>query len=198
MHEDAAEKKEIANLLLGKVGSFNDVYQKYSRAVYQNIMKIVKSSDHAEDILQDVFVTLWQKRETLDPKKSIGGWLFMVSYHKSITFLRHKIKEKLSHVESLEAFEQIALEETVDEEHFEKQLAIIEEAVNRLSPRKRAVYRMCRFEGKTKEEVAERMGITPESVKDYLKQSNKAIRLYITSTYPYGTAGIVLLLCYLS
>jgi len=197
MHEYAAEKSEIANLSLGNIHSFNQLYQKYNRAVYQNIMKIVKSSNHAEDILQDVFVTLWQKRETIDPEKSLGGWLFMVSYHKSITFLRQKIKEKLSHVESLETFEQIALEETVDEEHFEKQLAIIEEAVNHLSPRKRAVYRMCRFEGKTKEEVAEYMGISPDSVKDYLKQSNKAIRLYITSTYPYGTAGIVLLLCHM-
>lgn len=196
MHAGAAEKSEISLLSLGNRDSFNALYHRYNRAVYQNIIKIVQSTTHAEDILQDVFVTLWQKRETLDPERSIGGWLFMVSYHKSLTFLRKKIKEKLAHVDSLEAFEQIAQEETIDETQFQKQLAMIEEAVNHLSPKKRAVYRMYRFEGKTKEEVAQDVGISPESVKDYIKQSNKAIRLYITKKYPYGTAGALFLLCH--
>ncbi|SFC25414.1 RNA polymerase sigma-70 factor, ECF subfamily [Parapedobacter composti] len=190
MSQNLSDSQLSAALSTGSVDAFGLLYERYHRAVYANVLKLVQRTEYAEDLLQDVFVSLWQNRFKIRSDQSVGGWLFVVSYNKALSFLKKKVNESLEYVGNYEAFEQVVPEESVDEEHYTSQLAMVEEAVNALPARKRQVFRLCRFEGRSKEEVASMMGISPDSVKDYLKQSNRAIRNYIISKYPYGTASL--------
>ncbi len=185
MSSHPSDQQLAGSLSEGSVEAFRILYERYHQSVYANIFKIIKAPTLAEDILQEVFVALWQNRFRIKTDQSIAGWLFVVSYNKSCSLLKQKVKSSLYYVESYDSYDNVIHEDSIDEEMYATQLGIIEEAVNALSSRKKEVFKLCRFEGKPKEEVALIMGISPESVKDYLKQSNRAIKDYISLKYPH-------------
>lgn len=165
---------------------FDELYVKYHKAVYHNIKKLVHDEEAALDILQEVFMSLWENREKLDLSSFTGGWLFVVSYNKSISYLRKKVIESIDYSEGfaeLQADENKEWNDQVEMDYLMK-LKVLEEAVDILPHRKKQVFQMCRFEGRSKEEVAEQLQLSTDTVKDYLKQSNQMIRRYILAKYP--------------
>ncbi|MFD2584235.1 sigma-70 family RNA polymerase sigma factor [Pedobacter vanadiisoli] len=168
---------------------FDQVYKEYHKVVYANIFKLIKDTAIAEDILQDVFFALWENRAKLDPDQPVSAWLFVVSYNKSISYLRKKIKQSICYVDSYDSFHLVAEEIFPDKRLIESELNMLEEAINALSPQKQKVFRLCRFEGKSQKETAQLLGLSTESVKDYLKQSRYFIKEYILSRNPTG--GII-------
>lgn len=198
MRKILPETLDLTDLSLDSIEAFNLIYVKYCDAIYSNIFKLVKQHEHSQDILQEVFVSLWQNRHQLKQDQSVSGWLFVVSYNKALKFLKKSVKLSLNYVEDYDAFEHLVPEEGLDESVYLSQISILEEAVDALPERKKQVFRLCRFEGKSKEEVALLLGISATSVKDYLKQSNRSIKDYLAANYPYGTAGIVSLLILLA
>ncbi len=194
MNVIAVVSEDERSLALGNVKAFDSLYERYRNVVYANILKIVKIPGHAEDILQDVFVSFWQNRHKFDASQSAAGWLFVVSYNKAVTFLRERVRHSIDYIGDYRPFEHVVSDDGTDETVYSTQIAMMEEAVGALPTRKREVFKLCRFEGKSKEEVASLMGISPASVKDYLTQSNKTIKDYISTHYPYGTVGLLLLM----
>lgn len=193
MHKLPGELEELAALVDGDVPAFDAIYRRYYRSVYANIFKLVKNAHYAEDILQDVFVSLWQNRFKIRSDRSVSGWLFVVSYNRALTFLKREIRRSEEYVESYEPFESSLADEEPDESVLTMQLNALEEAVESLSTRRREVFRLCRFEGKTNEEAATMLNLSTETVKDYLKHSTKAVKAYIGDKYPPHVVGMMLL-----
>ncbi|WPQ62187.1 MULTISPECIES: RNA polymerase sigma factor [Chitinophaga] len=176
-------KTEISllhDLASGSFAAFEILYHQYKQAVYANIYKMIKQPAAAEDILQEVFLALWQNREKIHQDKSAGGWLFVVSYNKAATYLKQQLKSAIILDEYPENLPQ---EEQDDDELYNIQLSIVEDAINHLPARKKEVFRLCRLEGRPYEEVAEIVGISVPSVKDYLKQSTRFIKSYVQDEY---------------
>lgn len=177
---------------------FDRCYARYHQAVYANICKLVSEPPMAEDILQEVFLSFWENRHTVDMLNP-GGWLFVVSYNKSMTFLKKKLRDTSLLLPDNEFLSTVSEEQPVDEALFQLRLSMVEEAVDHLPPRKKEVFRLCRYDGKSADEVAELLGISVFSVKDYLKQSTQFIRQYISRHYAnIELPGMYLLLLYFS
>jgi len=176
---------------------FDELYRRYHQAVYANICKMVQQPQAAEDILQEVFLALWENRSKLDAAQ-VAGWLFVVSYNKAASFLKKKLKEPVLQ-QNEELPESPMTVEATDEVLYELKLSIVEEAVNHLPARKKEVFRLCRYEGKSHDEVAAILGISVVSVKDYLKQSTQFIKKYVSVNYPQlETTALALLVSYFS
>lgn len=188
-----------ATELAAELAHFDRLYHTYHQAVYANICKMVSHPACAEDILQEVFMALWENRQQLDPEK-VAGWLFVVSYNKAATYLKRKLKEATVLVADDTALAgNLPHTDAHDETLFRLRLSAVEEAINHLPARKKEVFRLCRFEGKSHDEVAEELGISVFSVKDYLKQSTRFIRKYISHHYPhFELTSLSLLLLYMA
>jgi RNA polymerase sigma factor (sigma-70 family) len=187
------EKDAIRSLSQGDIAAFDYLYQKYHSSIYNNIFRIVQVPDIAQDLLQEVFISLWENRQKIDAASLAGGWLFVVSFNKANSYLRKKVKESLVALtdETIETL----VSENVDlhkENQFALQTAIINEAVNKLPNRIKEVFRLCRYEGKSYEEAADIMGISIQSVKDYLKQSIPLIKAHVKNHPGTGEATAVL------
>ena len=182
-------KHQFQNDPLHNRNVFDQIFKEYHKAVYANIFKLIKDPSIAEDILQDVFFALWENRVKLDADQPVSAWLFVVSYNKSISSLRKKLKQAIQYVDSYDPFYSVAEEIFPDQYLIEAELNMLEEAINALSPQKQKVFRLCRFEGKSQKETAQLLGLSTESVKDYLKQSKYFIKEYILSRNPTG--GII-------
>ncbi|MCO5240054.1 MAG: sigma-70 family RNA polymerase sigma factor [Chitinophagaceae bacterium] len=170
------EQQVVREMINNDISAFDAVYWKYHKAVYLNIIKLVKDPEVSKDILQEVFVALWIKRQTLNPEMGIGGWLFTTSYHKSVDYL------KITQTASRFTREQHIIEVWVDpgkEEEKESRLQLIQQAVSNLSPQKRKVFELCKYKGKTYEETARELNISKYTVKEYLSESLSYIKEYI-------------------
>ena len=161
---------------------FNNLYRRYHQAVYANICKMVHQPQAAEDLLQEVFLALWNNRHKLNTEQ-VAGWLFVVSYNKAISFLKKKLREPAILL-NRDALPEPAVTDSTDEVLYDIRLSIVEEAINHLPARKKEVFRLCRFEGKSYDEVADLLGISVASVRDYIKQSSQFIRKYVSQHYP--------------
>jgi len=173
------EKELARRLITGDIEAFNEIYQKYFHPVYCNALKITREIPVAEDVLQEVFITLWEKRATIDPENSLAGWLFIICYHKSLNILRKKLRESLLYKDlrplNLQPPEENSMEEEIK---YGAQWKILENALCCLSPQRRRVFELCKLQGKTYEEAAMELRISKYTVKEYLSSAVASIKEY--------------------
>ena len=194
-------EKEIADIIglrNGDTNAFNRLYKQYHKQVHANILKLIKSPERSAEILQDVFTSLWQNRNKLNTEKRLGGWLFVVSYNMSMSFIRKKLKESLVLVEEYPYEICDNTDQKEEDERYEMQMYVLNQAVCELPKRKREVFQMCRYEGKSKKDVADNLGLSLRTVDNYLKDANKMVRESIEKKYPaqLSNIGFVLLATY--
>jgi RNA polymerase sigma-70 factor (ECF subfamily) len=180
------ENELARRLIKGDIGAFNEIYQKYFHPVYCNALKITREISVAEDVLQEVFITLWEKRSTIDPEKSMAGWLFIVCYNKSVNILRKKLRESLLYKQLQEPEENTPEEEL----KFSTQWKILENALSGLSPQRRRVFELCKLQGKTYEEAAIELRISKYTVKEYLSAAITSIKEY-TLRHPESVVAFI-------
>ena len=190
---DQKTKDLASRLRKDDINAFNTLYWEYHAAVYANALKLIKDPVIAEDIVQEVFVTVWGKRHTIDPEQDLVGWLFVISYHKTIDQLKRKLKETLAHKNISISIEDHSI--FVNADLKEEQLTTIEEAIDQLSPQKRKVFELCKVQGRTYKKAAEELHISKYTVKEYLSEALVSIRKYI-GEHPRQTGIIIYFLVF--
>jgi RNA polymerase sigma-70 factor (ECF subfamily) len=177
------------------INAFNTLYWEYHAAVYANSLKLIRDPVLAEDIVQEVFVTLWGKRHTIDPEQDIVGWLFVISHHKTVDQLKRKLKQALAQKNLNILTEDHSI--IVNADLKEEQLNAIEEAMDQLSPQKRKVFELCKVQGRTYKKAAEELHISKYTVKEYLSDALVSIKKYI-GEHPRQTGIIIYFLFFAS
>jgi len=178
--EDGVLVKELQK---GNLQSFNALYYKYYPSVFANICRLIKKQEDAEEILQDVFVSLWDKRATLNPDLSIGGWLMVVSQNRSINYLQKKVREKLLFIGD-PAEDALQSTDNKDGIDIETQLARLDKAINNLPSKQRQAFTLCRLERKTYGQASELLGISPHTVREYVTKAAERVKWEIMKTNP--------------
>src|SRR3990170_3512483 len=87
----------VVRLHKNDVSAFDALYWEYHQAIYRNILKFTKDQVATEDILQEVFTKLWEKRFDIDPAQSVAGWLFVISFNLSVNYTRKKLRIHTMH-----------------------------------------------------------------------------------------------------
>lgn len=175
------------------IGAFDMLYQKYHQAIHRNIYKLTKDDDIARDILQDTFIALWEKRADVNPDQSVSGWLFVLSFNKSISYLRKKVRETA--IVNTMPFAEMETDNG-DVQLMDEQYYLLQQAINQLSPQRKKVFTLCKLEGKTYEEAAEKLNLSKHTVKEYLGHAVVAVKNHIKEHHAeWKTAG-VMLVCY--
>jgi RNA polymerase sigma-70 factor (ECF subfamily) len=180
MGKDITNSALITRLQNDEKEAFDELYRKYHSAIYYNILKLTRDAIVSEDIVQEVFITLWEKRHDLNIEQGISGWLFVVSYNRSISYLKRKLKESLARTGL-----QQNIENTTDAENSftNTQMSILEKAIEQLSPQKRRVFELCKLQRKTYAEAADELQISKHTVKEYLSGAVISIKNYVQQ-YP--------------
>jgi RNA polymerase sigma-70 factor (family 1) len=188
MHQDRIDNlTEIQLLVALKLGdriAFEKIYQNYSPRIFLNVLKMVKSVDDAQEILQDVFIKVWEKRELIDPEQSFKSYLFQISRFTVYNFIRktnldRRLKAYLS-FENSELYTHI-------EEHiaYKESDQFILNAIEYLPPQRKQIYKLCKVEGKSYAEVARQLGISSSTINDHIVKATKYLRERHSS---FGTA----------
>jgi RNA polymerase sigma-70 factor (ECF subfamily) len=183
------EKELISRMAKGDMQAFDELYWKYQKAVYYNALKLTRNSLIAEDIVQEVFVGLWEKRALIDSERSVGGWLFVSGYNRAVNELKKKLRESLA-LKEIDTYE---TEREVEPDLSVIQINILEKAIALLSPQKRKVFELCKLQGRTYEEASAEMGISKHTVKEYLSGAMASIKEYAVNYPEAGAASVFFL-----
>ncbi|UPK67397.1 RNA polymerase sigma factor [Chitinophaga filiformis] len=182
----------LRGLSAGDQAAFKALYDKYHHALYRKTLQILRSSSETEDVIQEAFITLWEKRNEIDTTRPLGPWLFTVTFNRAINHLKRQLREKSKAAEA-------TLEPVTDNDFLtvEKQWNLLETAISQLSPQKRRVFQLCKMEGRTYEETSQLMGISRYTVKEYLGEVMYTLREYVHQHVSHDTTLLLFLLMYI-
>ena len=142
----------------------------------------MKSDPVAEDLVQDVFVKLWINRESVAGKDRPQSWVFTVAANTAYTYLSRLAlgRKYQSFVGRSAAVEMEEGTPTGESLYLSKEGgAILHSAIESLSPQRKIIFKMSRIDGLSRKEIAERMNISPETVKNHLSSAMKSVHEYI-------------------
>ncbi len=107
------EKEILLRILQGDELAFEKIYRLHSPKLYGKLLKLLKSVPQTEEILQDVFLKVWEYRASIDPEKSFGAFLFKIAENKAYDFFRKAARDKKLNAEliALSTLNYVVLEE---------------------------------------------------------------------------------------
>jgi RNA polymerase sigma-70 factor, ECF subfamily len=159
----------------GNMIAFDELYRKYSKRLYKFSYSILKTTEEAENITQDVFLNLWLNREKVEKSSSVKYYIFTIAYNSAISVIRKKIKDS-NFIEYLKTHQDLVQEPVDLQIEYNELDEKLNEIINALPDRQKKVYLLNRVEGLKYAEIAERLNISINTVENHLSRALNTIR----------------------
>jgi len=171
----AYEKQLFSRIADGEERAFREVFERYKKPFYAAAIKMTRSAAEAEEIVQDVFVELWQHRASLRQVERPASYLFAMVYHEIAHHFRRQAMERRIKQRVLEKAQPAddSTEQLLELRDCESSLKV---AIEALPPQQQLVYRLSRQEGFSREEIADQLHISPNTVKNHLLKALRELR----------------------
>ena len=167
--------KLVKSLKKGDLFAFNELFHKYSQKVYNFSIKHLENEEDVKDLVQDIFMKIWDKRKKLDANKSFNGFLFTISLNLVRDYFRKKVKDRNLINKWLEETEPYS-EPTKLSIEFRSLEKVVNIIVEQLPPKRRMVFRLSRNEGLCNDDIARRMNIQKKTVENHLNLALRYLR----------------------
>jgi RNA polymerase sigma-70 factor (ECF subfamily) len=172
------EKDLLKRVAAGDETAFSRLYQQWWPFLGAHIYRITESKPVTEEIVQDVFLKIWQVRETLTEIQHFKSYLLIVSKNHALNALKKKARESAKWKAYIETESREPGQEADDSR---SPYSLIDEAIDQLPPRQKQVYLLHRQERFTYRQIAGQLGISRETVKTHLGLAVTAISRYVRS-----------------
>lgn len=160
------------------VDAFDQLYRKHHAALYHTAAKFVKSEELAGEIVQEVFVKLWEHRRQLDTERSFTAYLYTMARNHIFNMLKRSSRESRIR-EEIRYHAEKASNATESSILVSEYSAVINTAIEELPPQRKRIFIMCRQEGKSYEEVAGAFGISKSTVRDHMVKALRSLRQHL-------------------
>ena len=162
---DLSDVDLISRVVEMDKSAFGVLYDRYSQLVYNLANKIVKDSDYAGEVMQSVFIQIWNKAASYNEKKgAVSTWIINITRNKSIDLLRRTKKDKLNiYLEFDELESPTNYGSTISEINERKN--VIKKVMGEIPGEQRTIIEMIYLEGYTQKEVSEKLDIPLGTVK---------------------------------
>lgn len=173
---------ELAILLKdGDESAFLALYDRYKFRIAGNLMRLLKSEELTEEVLQELFIKIWDNHSKIDPEKSFRSYLFRVSENLVFDIYRRAAIDKRIKVQLMtaqtEAYTHIEENLIAKENHH-----LLMSAINLLPPQRRQVFTLCKVEGRCYKEVSELLGISTSTINDHLLKAKQFLKKQLSPT----------------
>lgn len=155
--------------------AFTEIYERYWEQLSLYVLKVTQSSEEASDIVQEIFVSLWKRRNELEIHGPLSAYLIKAARNLSIRYIEKNIRKRnfLSTLSSHFVTEDSSTESKVASHELE---SVVIKAVDKLPPKMRTVFLLSRGENLSHKEIAKRLGIAERTVKKQVGNALKVIR----------------------
>ena len=156
------ERQLVEMLREGDSLSFEILFQKYYVRFYNFCRNLIKDSQEAEDIVQNVFMKVWLNRKNLHPDQSIHNYIYVLTKHEVLNHIRDK--KVYAQVEHLITADHTSLSMTDDMYQFRELDERIGKFIASMPVQRRKVFLMSRYKGMSNKMIAEHLGISVRTV----------------------------------
>ncbi|MEI9959539.1 MAG: RNA polymerase sigma-70 factor [Ferruginibacter sp.] len=187
------EKDLLAQVSKGDELAFRELFNAYHGKLYTYILKITDSKETAEDTVSDVFLKLWSDKERLTQIQNLNAYLYRMAHNNAYNGLKRMAKQTLiiTELERSAGYEFSGPDDKLVRKEVRE---LIYEAVGKLTPQQKAVFKMSREEGLKQEDIAQRLNISIFTVKKHLTDALNYLRKEISDSY--GSQAITVCLIY--
>lgn len=165
----------VRKIKLGDEKAFQLIYEKYCRQLIHFAASYLPDISDAEEIIQNVFVELWEKREQLDPERFVKNYLYKVTVNKVYNHLKRKVVER-KYLQCFDAFETNTVNEAEKKIYREELDGILRQLLEKLPEQQRNIFYLSRWEGLPNKEIADQLQISIRTVENQVYRAVKYIR----------------------
>jgi RNA polymerase sigma-70 factor (ECF subfamily) len=178
MKEIPGDNELVERLQKGDIEAFNCIYYKYSGKLYAFGLKYLRSTAETEELVQSVFLKVWENYRKLKIETSFKSYLFTIAYNDICKLFRKR------------NYRQKFIDNTLNENphssydieagiEFRSVLEQVQHIVNKLPEKQKIIFYKSRLEGKSTKEIAEEVGLSPGTIDNYISDALKYIRRQI-------------------
>lgn len=167
LFENISDSELALRIKAGEKTAFQELFERYAPRIYQFSLSYLKNKADAEELVQDVFLKIWEKREMLDLSKNIKSFIFKVAVNTIYDFIRHKNIENAFNDFARANFE-TGSDNTWHTVIFDEMTANLNELVAKLPDQQQKIFQLSREEGLTSEEIAAKLNLSKRTVENHL------------------------------
>ncbi|SKB38244.1 RNA polymerase sigma-70 factor, ECF subfamily [Sphingobacterium nematocida] len=178
------EKMLIKKMQNGDPLAFEKLYFKYSSYITSHLLFLLKSSEWAQEVLQDTFMTVWEQRCNIDIEKSFKSYLLKIATNKTYKLFRKAAYDHAYRTQMLDLLEKghSPIESYI---YTKENELLVQNLLNKMPDRQREVFILFKLEGYSYKEISKRIGISQSTVNTHINRSNQFIKSQLLANSEY-------------
>lgn len=169
------EKGLLEKIKLGDTLAFEQLYNRYERRIFYNLLKLVRIKEVAAELHQDVFLRLWLNRGQLDPGRPLMAYLRQIAKNLAIDFYRKASRDQLLQEQLIQTMTE--LHDPVNDYIENKEIHdALERAISKLPAQRQQVFRLIKMENKSYEYAANHFGVSLSTIKDHMAKASRTLK----------------------
>ena len=169
--------------------AFAEIYNRFAVLMFYKVNQMLRDEEPSKDLVQDLFVALWDKPELIQEDNNLAGYLYVGARNRVLKFIqRNKLKN--DHIASLAKYaSEISLETIQDIDERELKI-IVQREIDNLPPKMKLIFEMSRKDNLSHAEIAGKLGLSDQTVK---KQVNNALKILRSKLALYAPFGLIII-----
>lgn len=168
----------LEQLKQGNESAFNELYHRYSKILLSNMRNLVKNNEIAKELLQNLFLKVWEKRESIDTNKSFRSFLFTIAQNMVYDYFRKVALDKKAMVRLMTTTVEF-YSHTEEDLELKESSEMFSNAIETLPSQRKRVYLLSKVEGKSHGEISKILNISISTVNNHMVKANHQIRSYL-------------------
>jgi len=180
---DLSEKQVLKTIQSGNESAFEMIFKTYYQPLCRYAYSFLEDKEEAEEVVQSAFITVWEKRKSIDIQTSLKSYLYRMVRNGCLNVIKHE-KVKQQHVAHELAVTEVSYE-SVSQKVYATELEIkITEAMKALPEQCRLVFQLSRFEELKYQEIADQLKISVKTVENHMGKALKIMREQLKEYLP--------------
>lgn len=172
------ERELLIKLRDGDAMAFEKLYNFYKEHIITHLLYLFKNDDLTQDVAQEVFITIWEKREELNPDKSFKSYLYTIATNKAYDLIR-KAKYDKNLYAALTSFlvdSSNLVGDYLQKKEYAEQVSLL---LSQMPEQQRKIFKLAKIDGYSYDEIAKMTGISRHTVNTYIKRANLFLKQQI-------------------
>ncbi len=168
------DEKIISLLKAGDIEAFEKVFFSFANRLYYFALRYLRNEQDAEEIVQDVFVKIWENKENLNEHLSFSGYLFTIARNTIFNQNRKKVNEQ-AYQDYVRSFLDKTSSKTEDDLIYSDIQKIVDKVIEEMPPQRQLIYKMSRENGLSYREIAQKLNLSERTIEAHIRLALKSL-----------------------
>ena len=175
LFENISDSELAYKIKAGEKNAYQELFERYAPRIYQFSLSYLKNQADAEELVQDVFLKIWEKRDTLDQSKNIKSFIFKIAVNTIYDFIRHKNIEN-AFSDFVRSNSEVGSNNTWHSVIFDEMQENLQKLLSQLPEQQQKIFQLSKEEGFSNEEIATKMNLSKRTVENHLYRAVSFLR----------------------